>query len=111
MSVAASRTTIEQGMKAPAWLVRYEALLRFGRRSQSEEGCEPIVSRIGADTDHLSLLAIDLLANPCRPEDHAVETLLDLTAAGITAEWHRPAHAMVALAQAAPERARPMLPR
>ncbi len=52
----------------------------YGRRFQAAEGCAPIVAAVGAATDHVSLLAIDLLGNPCRPEDKAVETLLDLMA-------------------------------
>ena len=59
----------------------------------------------------MSLLAIDLLGNPCRPEDRAVETLLDLAAAQDDADWRLRAHAIVALAKAAPERGRPMLAR
>jgi len=98
-------------MRDPAWLVRYEALLRYGRRFQAAEGCEPIVGAIGVTADHVSLLAIDLLSNPCRPGDKAVETLLDLAAAVGQPEWRRPAHAIVALAKAAPNRGRPMLGR
>lgn len=108
---AASRDTVGRAMKDEAWLVRYEALRTYGRRFQGTEGCGPVVSAVGAAVDHVSLLAIDLLANPCRPEDKAVETLLDLAAGQDKAGWHRPAHAIVALAKAAPERARPALGR
>ena len=92
-------------------MVRYEALLRYGRRFQATDGCEPIVGAIGAKADHQSLLAIDLLAGPCRAGDHAAETLLDLAAGVGEGDWHRPAHAIVAVAKAAPERAHPMLAR
>jgi cyclophilin family peptidyl-prolyl cis-trans isomerase/HEAT repeat protein len=110
-SEAASLATLGRAMKDPAWLVRYEALLRYGRRFQATEGCEPVTGAIGATADHVSLLAVDLLSNPCRPEDKAIEMLLDLAAGEGQAQWRRPAHAMVALARAAPERARPMLAR
>jgi cyclophilin family peptidyl-prolyl cis-trans isomerase/HEAT repeat protein len=110
-SSQADLMTLLRAMKNPAWPVRYEALLRYGRRFQAAEGCEPIVGAIGARADHLSLLAIDLLAGPCRAGDHAVETLLDLAAGIGGGDWHRPAHALVAVAKAAPERARPMLAR
>jgi cyclophilin family peptidyl-prolyl cis-trans isomerase len=59
----------------------------------------------------VSLLAVDLLGNACRPEDRAVETLLDLAAGRDDADWRLRAHAIVALAKAAPERGRPMLAR
>ncbi len=107
----AALPTILRAMKDPAWLVRYEALLRYGRRFQASEGCEPILQAIGPTVDHQSLLAIDLLAGPCRAEDKAVETLLDLAAGEGEGDWHRPAHAIVALAKAAPERVRPMIAR
>ena len=110
-SASASRETLARGMKDPSWLVRYEALLRYARRFQAAEGCAPIVGAIGATADHVSLLAVDLLGNACRPDDRAVETLLDLAAAQDDADWRLRAHAIVALAKAAPERGRPMLAR
>ena len=110
-SGSASRLTLSRGLKDPSWLVRYEALLRYGRRFQASEGCAPIVGAIGAAPDHVSLLAIDLLGSPCRPEDRAIETLIDLAAAQDEGDWHLRAHAIVALSKAAPERGRPMLAR
>ena len=110
-SASASRETLAKGLKDASWLVRYEALLRYGRRFQAADGCEPIIRAIGARTGHVSLLAIDLLAVPCRPEDKAVETLLDLAAGADDAEWRRAAHAVVAVSKAAPERGRPSIAR
>ncbi len=110
-SASASRETLARGLKDPSWLVRYEALVRYGRRFQAAEGCAPIVGAVGATADHVSLLALDLLGNACRPEDRAVETLLDLAAGQDDADWRLRAHAIVALAKAAPERGRPMLAR
>ena len=92
-------------------MVRYEALLRYGRRFQAAEGCEPIVNALGARVDHQALLAIDLLGGPCRPGDHAFETLLDFAAGVGEGDWHRPAHAIVAAVKASPEPARRMLGR
>ena len=110
-SSAADLPTLLRGMKDPAWMVRYEALLRYGRRFQAAEGCEPIVNAIGARVDHQALIGIDLLGGPCRPGDHAFETLLDFAAGVGQGDWHRPAHAIVAAVKASPERARPMLGR
>ena len=129
-SPSADRTSVvDRGLKDPSWLVRYAALRAYGRRFQPTEGCGPIVAAIGATVDHVSMLAVDLLANPCQPGDHAVETLLDLAAsvtpstarssagrqggaAGLPrADWHWGAHAIVALAKASPERSKPMLAR
>jgi cyclophilin family peptidyl-prolyl cis-trans isomerase/HEAT repeat protein len=124
---AADRPALEQALSDPSVLVRYEALRAWGQRFQATAGgCRPVVSAVGAAVDHASLLAVDLLGNPCRPEDHAVELLIDLSA-GVDAasdaapargpagqrlrSWHRPAHALVALAKASPELAKPFLPR
>jgi cyclophilin family peptidyl-prolyl cis-trans isomerase/HEAT repeat protein len=129
-SPTANLATVTKALGDAELLVRYDALRAYGRRFQPAEGCEPIVDAVGAVVDHVSLLAIDLLANPCRPEDHGAEILVDL-AAGVTDAsaargsgaqaggaaaggvrlrgWHRPAHAIVALAKLSPERARPEL--
>jgi cyclophilin family peptidyl-prolyl cis-trans isomerase/HEAT repeat protein len=130
-AAAADRAAVERGLKDRSWLVRYEALRAYGRRFQTGEGCAPIVNALGVGADHVSLLAVDLLGNGCRPEDKAVERLLDL-AASVTdpradargntgaapadgrtqsAAWQRLAHAIVALAKAVPDRARPYVAR
>jgi cyclophilin family peptidyl-prolyl cis-trans isomerase len=110
-SSSADLPTILRGMKDAAWVVRYEALLRYGRRFQTAEGCEPIVNAIGARVDHQALLGIDLLGGSCRPGDRAFETLLDFAAGVGEGDWRRPAHAIVAAVKVSPERARPMLAR
>ena len=110
-SSAADLPTLLRGLKDPAWVVRYEALLRYGRRFQATEGCEPIVDAIGARVEHQALLAIDLLGGPCRPGDRAFETLLDFAGGVGEGDWHRPAHAIVAAVKSSPERARRMLSR
>ena len=107
----ASRQTIGLGLADAAWLVRYEALRAYGRRFQPAEGCAPILDAVGSRTDHVTLLALDLLANPCSPEDKAAERLIDVALAVGQADWHRPAHAIVALAKAAPDRAKPYIAR
>jgi cyclophilin family peptidyl-prolyl cis-trans isomerase/HEAT repeat protein len=118
-AAAADRAAIDRALEDPARLVRYEALRVYGRRFQASEGCGPVLDAVGVETDHVSLLAVDLLGNPCHAEDRAVERLIDL-AAGVVAQasslriadqWHRPAHAIVALAKAAPDRARPYVGR
>jgi cyclophilin family peptidyl-prolyl cis-trans isomerase len=111
-AAAAGRETVGRGLKDPAWLVRYEALRAYGRRFQAGEGCTPVVGAIADESAHVSLLAIDLLGNRCQAGDRAVERLVDLVAARIDGgAWHRPAHAIVALATASPEQARRYLDR
>jgi cyclophilin family peptidyl-prolyl cis-trans isomerase/HEAT repeat protein len=107
----AGRAALDRGLKDPAWLVRYEALQAYAARFQASEGCGPILAAIGVETDHVSLLAVDRLGDPCRVEDKAVERLMDLAAGGAQDQWQRPAHAIVALAKAAPDRSRPYIAR
>ncbi len=72
-AAGADRAAIGRGLKDTAWLVRYEALRAYGRRFQASEGCAPIVDVIRNQTDHVSLLAVDLLGGSCQPDDKAVE--------------------------------------
>ena len=124
-AAGADRAAIGRGLKDTAWLVRHEALRAYGRRFQASEGCAPIVDVIRNQTDHVSLLAVDLLGGSCQPDDKAVERLIDLAlqvspeveaslgaeALAKATDWLRPAHAILALAKAAPERARPYIAR
>lgn len=110
-SSAAARATLGRALNDPAWLVRYEALRAYGRRFQPVEGCAPIVAAIGQGADHVALLAIDLLGSPCGAADHATETLVGIIGSQGRTGWQAPAHALVALAKAAPELAPPYLAR
>jgi cyclophilin family peptidyl-prolyl cis-trans isomerase/HEAT repeat protein len=123
-AAAADRAAIDRAMRDPAMMVRYEGLRAYGRRFQAADGCRPVLDAVGVQADQVSLLAVDLLGNPCRADDGAVERLIDL-AAGVVArapsrgvavlpvadQWHRPAHAIVSLAKVAPDRARPYISR
>jgi cyclophilin family peptidyl-prolyl cis-trans isomerase/HEAT repeat protein len=108
---AADRAAIDRGLRDRAWLVRYEALRAHGRRFQASEGCGPLLDALDPRPGHVSLLAIDLLGNPCRPEDKAAERLIDLAMGTDPEAWHSAAHAIAALSKAAPGRARPYLAR
>jgi cyclophilin family peptidyl-prolyl cis-trans isomerase/HEAT repeat protein len=88
--------------------VRFEALRAWGRRFQAQEGCRPTISLTKDTNVHVALLALDLLGNTCRPGEPAADVLKD--AAGAQGHWRRRAHAIAALARAAPDVARPLLP-
>ena len=103
---AADRTVLSGGLDDPAAMVRLEALR--GNRS-----CDRTIAA-AADRDvHVALAALDQLARCGSSADaislleHAVD---DLSDAGSLREWHRAAHALVALASAAPERSAAKLP-
>ncbi|PYQ77074.1 MAG: hypothetical protein DMG01_16035, partial [Acidobacteria bacterium] len=103
---AADGTVLSGGLDDPAAMVRLEALR--GNRS-----CDRTIAA-AADRDvHVALAALDQLARCGSSADavslleHAVD---DLSDAGSLRGWHRAAHALVALASAAPERGAAKLP-
>jgi cyclophilin family peptidyl-prolyl cis-trans isomerase/HEAT repeat protein len=90
--------------------VRYEALQTWGRQFQ-KTSCDPTLKALTDSNAHVALLAIDQLGNGC-PSGGAAATTLRAIAEELTARrgWHRPAHAIVALAKTAPDDAKAMLP-
>lgn len=88
------------GLKAwrddPSPLVRYEAL-------RSDGGCTRAQSSLSDPSEHVVLLAIDLLGNGCSKEP--LERILRENRG-----WRRPARALVSLARVSPESARRELP-
>lgn len=92
--------------------VRYEALQTWGR-TMTPASCAPVLERLADRDPHVVLLALDLLGARCGAADGAAERLRAAAAALTPAarDWHRPAHALVSLAQAAPADARALLPR
>ena len=88
--------------------VRYEALQAYARRQLARDGCEPVVRALQDSSPHVSLLAIDVLAD-CGPV--AALTLRAMARAPFdNRTWHGPAHALVALAQIARPMADSILP-
>ena len=88
--------------------VRYEAVRAFARHMAATEGCAPILSALDDSDAQVRLLAIDLLAGcgavaAARLAGIAGEEPLDRA-------WHAPAHALVALAQVAPDQADVRIP-
>jgi cyclophilin family peptidyl-prolyl cis-trans isomerase len=89
-------------------IVRLEALRSEGVRHADTAGACPFAMALVADADtHVALLAIDQLSR-CGSSPEAVATLVrevdDLSHAASPREWHRAAHALVALSAASAER-------
>jgi cyclophilin family peptidyl-prolyl cis-trans isomerase len=78
-------------------MVRYEAL-------RVDASCARAASSLSDTSEHVVLLAIDLLGNGCPPGP--LERILEENQG-----WRRPARALVALAKVAPDRAGRELPR
>jgi cyclophilin family peptidyl-prolyl cis-trans isomerase/HEAT repeat protein len=90
--------------------VRWEALQAYGMRPSL--GCQPIADALSDSSDHVVLLALDLLGGSCVPGTVNVPDVL----AGYTRDvpssrgWQRAAHALVAMAVRDPERAGDAMP-
>lgn len=91
---------IRRAWTDPDPAVRYEALRGYGRRLMARDGCAPVVQALQDPDPQVQLLAIDLLSG-CGVAVSG--TLLRITReAAVPEAWHRPAHALVSLAAAAP---------
>jgi cyclophilin family peptidyl-prolyl cis-trans isomerase len=106
-ATAHERAVVEAAMRDASPMVRFEGLRAYGRHFQSAD-CGPVRASASDANRHVALLAIDLLGDPC-PDAQASLGVLDSAVAD--GEWHRAAHALVALARRAPDRARPLLAR
>lgn len=114
---------IERALADSEASVRWEGLRVYGARLQATRGCGALLESNDPDL-HVALLAIDLLGAGCGSAADApggpsearrwlAAAVADLPPAGDStgSNWHRAAHAMVALARLAPEHARPALNR
>lgn len=99
-------------LRDPAPTVRYEALGAYGRWLQPTFGCEPVRNAAVDPNVHIALLAIDLLGDGCAQGENPIGMLQGLIAelpSSSTDTWHRPAHALHALARFAPRAAAPIV--
>ena len=98
---------LTHGVADESPMVRLEAVHGISGRMH-DESCGLLVGALKDRDTHVDLAAIDGLAH-CGASDEAVAALVrsanDLAQAGSPRGWHRSAHAIVALASAAPDRA------
>ena len=92
-------------------IVRIEALRQLTAR-KSPDACASAAQAVGDREVQVALVALDQLAG-CGTSAEAIALLdravTDLSDADAPRAWHRPAHALVALASASPERAAAVL--
>ena len=104
---------IARGLRDESPMVRIEAL-RTAHTRNAKEACSVGLAAASDPDMNVAVVAIDLLG-ACGQAEDAVAYLERLLADPADAEaprnWHRAAHALVALAAAAPERAAPALER
>ena len=108
---------VARAIRDQSGVVRHAALRAYGRRLQPSQGCGALLDALDDSDPDVALLAIDLLANDCGADrEPPVERLAniasqvppggrDIGSHRYPGSWHRAAHALVALANAAPERA------
>ena len=92
-------------------MVRLEALVAYGKHGRLM-GCTPIVDAVGDQNLHVALRALDLLGEDC-PTAPSITSFVASIAGGLNSDgdWHRPAHALVTLAQLNQNRATGLVPR
>jgi len=104
-----ARSHIASALGDPAAMVRFEAVRSLRSGPDADEQTCPLLMAAVSDPDpHVALLALDGLSG-CGSRQDAMtrleDTVNDLSTAGSPRGWHRAAHAVVALAAAAPGRA------
>jgi cyclophilin family peptidyl-prolyl cis-trans isomerase/HEAT repeat protein len=118
LTMIAARASLEgregvivQGLADSSPRVRYEALQTWGRQLL-KASCAPVLTATSDANPHVSILAIDLLGTGCPIDQNPAATLQALAQAvpSKPADWHRAAHALVALAKTAPAEGRKLLP-
>ena len=94
-----------------SFMVRYEAVRAWVRRGVRDHGCQPLLDALNDDSLHVVLAALDAMADSCPGDDQITERLVsESRTPPPQGSWHRQAHAFVAMAKRAPERAEAALP-
>ncbi len=87
-------------------LVRLEALKGWVRRGVPEQGCALVMSALSDQEPNVFLYAMDALGDQCKDDILVTDRLTaEARSPSATGAWQREAHALVALAKRAPDRA------
>lgn len=111
IAAADRETVLAAGLKDREPRVRFEAVRGWSRHLRARD-CQPLVRAVADASTHVALAALDALGDGC--DGTSAAALLAKAADGLTADgadWHRPAHALVALSRVSPAEARTRLPR
>jgi cyclophilin family peptidyl-prolyl cis-trans isomerase len=91
--------------------VRYEAVRAWAGRGAADNGCQPLLDSLKDDSRMVVLAALDVLAGACREDVNVTDALTTFARTPPpSGDWQREAHALVALARRAPDRAALALP-
>jgi peptidyl-prolyl cis-trans isomerase B (cyclophilin B) len=87
-------------------LVRLEALKGWVRRGVPDQGCALVMGALGDQDPNVFLYAIDALGDQCKDDILVTDRLTaEARSPSASGAWQREAHALVALAKRAPDRA------
>jgi cyclophilin family peptidyl-prolyl cis-trans isomerase/HEAT repeat protein len=105
---------LERGLADASFLVRHESIAALAR-ALGPDGCRLLIRAIEDANAHVRLRAIDSTGTTCAGDSAAADAVSARASFGDQqpdpGAWHAPAHALVALARLAPERARePLAP-
>ncbi|HEX6973846.1 MAG TPA: peptidylprolyl isomerase [Vicinamibacterales bacterium] len=94
-----------------AYIVSVEALRAWVRTQVKANGCGPLIDVLRDGGERIRLLAIDALGDACRDDPNVTDRLtFELRSPPEDGGWERPAHALVAMAKRAPDRAAIAMP-
>ncbi len=101
---------LQEALSDRSAMVRLEAVKGWVRWGVSQHGCGLVVAALADPEPHVFLHALDALGEQCK-QDVAVTDRVTAEARppSAAAAWQREAHALVALAKRAPDRAAPAL--
>lgn len=100
-----------EALRDASHFVRYEAVRGWARHEAPTNGCGPLVDALSDAHLHIVLLALDTLGERCPGDEAITDRIASEARTPPTAgAWQREAHALVALARRAPERAAISLP-
>jgi cyclophilin family peptidyl-prolyl cis-trans isomerase/HEAT repeat protein len=86
--------------------VRIEAVRAWARRATSVEGCELLLESLKDPAPNVTLVTIDALGDACPSDQNLTDRLTaEVKTPPVDRSWHRAAHAILALAKRAPDRA------
>jgi peptidyl-prolyl cis-trans isomerase B (cyclophilin B) len=91
-------------------MVRLEALKGWVRRGVPTQGCGLVLDAVADQDLIVSLYALDALADQCKDDVVVTDRLTAESRPPSATAWHRAAHAFVALARRAPDRAALIMP-
>ncbi|HEY3885358.1 MAG TPA: peptidylprolyl isomerase, partial [Vicinamibacterales bacterium] len=110
LSADERRSLVLDAMRDSSPFVRYDALRAYVRRGGGAVDCQPILDRFEDGDSHVALAAIDAVGTACVDNADATDRVsAEVHTPPLHGAWNTPAHAFVALAKRAPDRATPLM--